>query len=247
MKTELIDIKTPDGLCDTFIARPDHLACPAVLLFMDAYGPRKCLYEMAQKLAEHGYCVVVPNMFYRVKKAPVVDLSFPLKKQDMPGAVELIMALLKVFQPGPAMQDVDVFLDFLAAQQYVRQGKIGTVGYCMGGALALRTAARHPDRVAAAASFHGGNLAVDNAHSPHLLLNRIKAELYIAHADHDKSMPAEQIERLNSALSTMDVAHRAEVYTDALHGFTMADLPVYDQTACERHWHTLLDLLARNL
>ena len=251
MKTEHIDINTPDGVCDTYIAYPDegteNKIYPAVILFMDAYGPRQYMYDMAQKLASHGYYVMLPNMFYRVRKAPVVDLTFPLKQEDMPGAIEQIMAFFKTYKIEQAMQDADVFLDFLATQKQVRPGKIGTTGYCMGGALAVRLAARHPEKIAAAASYHAGNLATEMPDSPHLLLSKIKAELYIAHADNDKSMPAEQINRLDAALSASQVTHKSEVYSDAAHGFTMEDLPAYNQLALKRHWESLLDLFARNL
>jgi len=251
MKTEYIDIATPDGICDTFVAYPDSDAdrstYPAVILFMDAYGPRPYLDEMAQQLASHGYYVLLPNMFYRVKKAPVVDLPFPLKKEDLPAAKQQIMALINTFDPALAMQDTDVFLDFLARQTHASQGKIATTGYCMGGGLSLRMAARHPGKVVAAASFHGGRLATETPQSPHHLLGKIKAELYIAHADHDESMPPDQIERLNTALNATQIVHKAEVYAGASHGFTMADLPAYNQAALDRHWENLLDLLDRNL
>ena len=246
-QTKLINISTHDGVCDTFIAHPDTGAHPAVILFMDAFGPREYLYQMAQKLASHGYYVLLPNMFYRVKSPPVIDIPFPLKPADMPAAVDQIMALLKTLTPEMAMRDVDALIDFLAAQENVLQGKIGTTGYCMGGALSLRTAARHPEKVAAAASFHAGNLASESPDSPHLLLNKIAAEIYIASADHDKSMPPEQIDRLNTALTTIHAKHQSELYNDAIHGFTMADLPAYNAAALERHWENLLPLLARNL
>lgn len=146
-----------------------------------------------------------------------------------------------------AMRDSEVYLSFLAGDDRVCDGPVGTVGYCMGGALALRTAAHAPDRVAAAASFHGGRLATDDPDSPHLFLDRVTAEVYVGHADNDASMPPEQRDRLAEALTKAGVAYRAELYEGAVHGFTMADTAAYDEAAAERHWERLLDLLARTL
>ncbi len=247
MKTEFIDIRTPAGVCDAFIAYPDNGTYPAVILFMDAFGLRPGLYDMARKLASHGYYVLLPNLFYRIRKAPVLDVAFPLRADAMPDAIQAIRALLADYKPDLAMQDADAFLAFLSTQPRVRQGQIGTTGYCMGGALSLRVAARHPEAVGAVASFHAGNLATDGAESPHLLLDRIQGEIYVAHADNDTSMPPEQIERFDAALKSVAVAHASELYAGAAHGFTMADLPAYDGAALARHWENLLALLGRNL
>jgi carboxymethylenebutenolidase len=140
-----------------------------------------------------------------------------------------------------------MFPRFLSREKEVQPGKIGMTGYCMGGGLAVRAAIRYPDRVAAVASFHAGKLASDTPDSPHLLLDRIKAELYIAHADNDKSMPAEQIEILRNALERSGIRYEAELYEGAAHGFTMADLPAYNEAALKRHWVKLFELLGRCL
>ena len=131
-------------------------------------------------------------------------------------------------------------LDFLAPDR-----PVGVTGYCMGGRLTLMTAGRLPERVAAAASFHAGNLATDAAESPHRDFGAIRAEVYVAHADQDRSMPPEQQEQVEAALA--GVRHRAELYEGARHGFTMADLEVYDEQADERHWRELLGLLGRTI
>lgn len=117
----------------------------------------------------------------------------------------------------------------------------------MGARLALLTASTYPEKVAAAAGFHGAGLATEEPASPHLLAGRITAELYFGHADQDPSMPPEQIERLDKALTTAGVRHRAEVYTGADHGYTMADTDRYNAEAAERHWAALLDLFGRTL
>lgn len=242
----MIDIKTQDGNCDAFIAYPgDKGPYPAVLFFMDAYGPRAYLYEMAKTIAARGFYVLLPNMFYRVRKAPVVDIKFPVRPEDIEAARKQIMPLLQVFTPELGMRDADVFLDFLAQQKQVRPGPIGVTGYCMGGGLAIRTAANYPDRVAVAASFHGGSLATEAPNSPHLLLKKIKAELYIAYAQNDKTMPPEQVERMRRALEESGIAYEAEVYSGTSHGFTMADLPAYNEAGLKRHWEKLFKLFER--
>jgi len=246
MKTQIIDIKTPDGACDTFIAYPEEKgACPAVLFLMDGFGLRDYLYEMAKTIASRGYYVLLPNMFYRLGRAPIIDLKFPLHVQDMPEAVKKLMPLFKTYSPEFGMRDTAVFFDFLAQQEQVRPGPISLTGYCLGGSLSIRAAARFPDQIKAAASFHAGNLATEASDSPHLLLGKVKAELYIAHADNDQSMPPEQIERLKAALVQSGIRYEAELYKDAAHGFTMADLPAYNEGALKRHWEKLFGLLER--
>jgi carboxymethylenebutenolidase len=248
MKTQFTDIKTQTGICDSFIAYPsDDATYPAVLFFMDGFGPRAQLYEMAKHLASQGYYVLLPNLLYRVSRAPVIDAQFPITPETMPAAIEQLMPLVKRFDPEGALKDISAFLDFLSAQKQVYPGKMGITGYCMGGGMAIRAAASYPGRFAAVASFHGGNLATETPSSPHLLAKNIKAELYIAHADQDRNMPPEQMERLRSALDTAKVQYEAELYAGAPHGFTMADLPAYRKEASDRHWEKLLALLGRKL
>jgi carboxymethylenebutenolidase len=243
-----VDIPAADGVADAILATPaNDGSYPAVLGFMDAFGLRPRLEEMAGRLAAEGFVVLVPNLFYRKGRAPVIDLGDlgdPGNRRALFGKLRPLMAALT---PEAAMQDVDAYLGFLATDSRVAQGPVGTVGYCMGGALALRTAAHAPGRVAAVASFHGGRLATDQPDSPHLLVGQIGAEVYVGHADSDASMPPEQQERLSAALTEAGVRHRTELYDGAAHGFTMADTAVYDEVATERHWQRLFDLMGRRL
>ena len=146
-----------------------------------------------------------------------------------------------------AGEDTEAFLAYLDSRQDVAGTKVGTTGYCMGGAMSLTAAGTYPDRVAAAASFHGGNLASDSDLSPHLLASRMAARVYVAGADHDDSYPPEMAARLGQALTDADVDHRCEIYPEALHGWTMADFPVYNEAAAERHWGELVNLLEGTL
>lgn len=242
------DLKTDDGVCDAFVSYPEeHGRYPAVLFYMDGYGPRPYLYEMAEKLATRGYYVFLPNLLYQARRAPVIDAEFPITNETLARAREQLMAVFGKHDPDDNLRDTDHFMKFLDQQKQVKSGPMGATGYCMGGGLALRTAARFPARIAAAASFHGGRLATDAPNSPHLELGKIKAELYIAHADKDQSMPPEQIERLRQALDASGLRYKAELYEGAAHGFTMADLPAYNKISLERHWTSLFDLFQRRL
>ncbi|NGO06752.1 dienelactone hydrolase family protein [Streptomyces sp. HC44] len=243
-----VDIPTPDGTADAYLTHPvgggPH---PAVLLYMDAFGLRPHLKSMADRLAAAGYVVLVPNVFYRYGKAPVAELPEYIDLAERPEIVQSLRPAAQTLTPERAMRDAAVYLDWLAASPLTTDGPVGLTGYCMGAGLALRTAGAHPDRVAAAAGFHGARLATDAPDSPHLLADRITAELYFGHADQDAANPAEQIDRLDKALSAAGVRHRGEIYADAQHGYTQADTASYSEEAAERHWTALLDLFARRL
>ena len=247
-QTTSVDVKTQDGVADAILAAPaEGGPYPGVLLYMDAFGLRTRLEEMAAHLAAEGYVVLVPNVFYRAGRAPVVEIPGLIKPENRAGIFDQLRPLMAELTPERAMHDAEAYLAFLAENDRVAEGPVGTVGYCMGGALALRTAAHSPDRVAAAASFHGGRLATDDPDSPHRVVDRVQGEVYLAHADNDGSMPPEQQQRISGALTSAGIRHRAELYDGAAHGFTMSDTAVYDESATERHWERLTDLFRRNL
>lgn len=243
-----VQIPTPDGVADAHLAHPDDgRPHPAVLFYMDAFGLRPHLTGMADRLASAGYAVVVPNAFYRHGRSPVVDLPEFIDPGSRPEIFEKIGPIMQSLTPELAMRDAGAYLDWLRTRPEASEGPVGITGYCMGAALALRTAGTHPDRVAAAAGFHGANLATEEPGSPHLLAENITAELYFGHADQDPALPAEQIERLDRALGAAGVRFRSEVYPGAGHGYTQADTASYDEEAAERHWSALLDLFERAL
>ncbi|MFG2205757.1 dienelactone hydrolase family protein [Streptomyces sp. NPDC048638] len=243
-----LDIPTPDGVADAYLAHADDgEPHPGVLLYMDAFGLRPSLKAMARRLAEHGYTVLVPNVFYRSGRAPVIELPDHIDPSQRPEIFAQLTPLLQALTPEPAMRDAGAYLAHLAASPLVTDGPVGTTGYCLGGMLGVRTAAAFPDRIAAAAAFHAGRLATDAEDSPHRLVDRITAELYFGHADHDSSMPADQIKKLEQALDAAGVRYRSELYEGAHHGYTQADTAAYDAEADERHWRDLLELFARTL
>ena len=241
-----VDIPTADGIADAYLAHPDDNAPhPAVLFYMDAFGLRPQLRSMADRLAGAGYTVLVPNVFYRHGRAPVVELPEFIDPAARPEIFERITPLIRSVTPELGMRDADAYLRWLDGSPAVADGPVALAGYCMGARLALWTAGTFPERVAAAAGFHGGRLATDTPESPHLVAGQVTAELYFGHADDDPAMPPEQIQRLEDALTAAGVRHLCEVYPGAHHGFTQADTAAYQREGDERHWAALLDLLKR--
>jgi len=244
-----VDVPTPDGPADAYLTQPDDAGQhPGVLVLMDGIGLRPRLEQMADRIAAQGYAVLVPNLFFRAGRAPVVpDLVARLQSEDRASVMAELRPLMQALTPQVAARDTEAYVDFLVRQPGVADGPIATTGYCLGGPLSLRAAAQLPGRVVAAASFHGGNLAPDDPSGPQHGAPAICAELYFAHADNDASMPPEQVARLEAALDAAGVTYHSELYAGAAHGFTMSDMPVYDAAAEQRHWDALLGLLARAL
>ncbi|MFI9808782.1 dienelactone hydrolase family protein [Streptomyces sp. NPDC052301] len=241
-----VDIPTGDGVCDAYLVHPaDGRPHPAVLFYQDAYGMRPHLRSMADRLAAAGYTVLVPNVFYRLGRTPVVDLPEFIDPSADPTIWERLGPVVGSLTPDLIERDADAYLRRLADSPSAADGPAAVTGYCMGARLAVWTAAGHPDRVAAAAGFHAGGLVVDGPDSPHLSAPRITAELYFGHAGDDPSLPPEQAARFEEALTAAGVRHICEIYEGARHGYTQADTPAYDRAADERHWAALLDLLER--
>jgi len=244
MPQQLTLIPTADGQCPVHVLTPAGLGpWPAVIFYMDGLGIRQTLIDMAQRLADNGYFVLLPDMYYRWGAyEPLVPAE--VFKGDFRAQVGPMMATTG---NARAARDTAAFLAWLGTNPHVLGTRVGTVGFCMGGGMAITAAGTYPDRVAAAASFHGGRLATDEPDSPHLLSGHIKAELLIAGADNDTSYPPEMAERLTAALTEAGVRFHAEIYPGAAHGWMKKDFPVYDEAAAERGWTELLALFARNL
>ena len=217
---------------------------PAVILFMDALGIRPQLGEMAQRLAANGYFVVVPNLYYRSGAFEPFD---PAQVFTDGPERDRFKGMIQSINNTMVMRDTAAVVEMLDSQPAARADRIGAVGYCMGGGFALSAAGTFPERVAAAASFHGGSLATDKPDSAHLLAERMRSRIYVGVAEIDPSFTQEQHRRLEEALSRARVDYTIETYKGAKHGFAVTGHPVYDRDASERHWRRLLDLLRETL
>jgi carboxymethylenebutenolidase len=240
-----IEIETRDGTCPSHVYRQAGGGpWPAVLVFMDGLGIRPAMLEVGERLATHGYFVLLPDLFYR--SGPYEPMDPHAMFSDPEKRKVLMEKFFGPATPANIMSDTRAFLDYLASQRDARPGGIGTTGYCMGGLMSLTAAGTYPDRIVAAASYHGGRLATDAPDSPHLLAPKIKARVYVAGAIEDQSFPDDMKARLDAALTEAGVDHRIETY-QARHGWVLRDTPVYDQAAAERHWQTLLALFDATL
>jgi carboxymethylenebutenolidase len=212
-------------------------------MFMDAGGVRPALIDMAQHLADLGYVSLLPEMYYR--QGPYEPFRLETAFSD-PAERSRLLAMASSVTKAMVASDTEAFLDFLLSRPEVAGTKVGTTGYCMGGGLSLISAGSHPDRIAAAASFHGGRLATDEPDSPHRIVGRITGRVYVAAAENDGSFPPGQAAILEKALTDAGVDHKLEVYP-ALHGFAVPDNPTYDASAASRHWDALAELFQATL
>ena len=246
MPRTAVTIKTADGTCPASFFKPVGTGpWPGVIVFMDGPGIRPALFDLGERLSSSGYCVLLPDLFYRGGSYP------PNNVAALFGDPEKRKAWMERYQSTATypkvMSDMPAFLAFLDSQKEVKRGKIGTTGYCMGGGMSLTAAGTYPDRVAAAASFHGGRLATDAPDSPHLLAPKIKARVYIAGAIEDPSFPDDMKQRLSDALVQAHVDHVLETYAGAKHGWVPTDTPVHNPEQAERHWKNLIGLFDETL
>jgi carboxymethylenebutenolidase len=241
MPIKTLQIPAADGVADAFAAFPDggerH---PGVLMYADGFGIRPVLREMAGELAGHGYYVLVPNLFYRHGPTPVIELPAHIGEQDRPRVMAQVMPLIKAHTAERTLRDADVYLRFLTAQPEVSAGPVAVTGYCIGGLLAVRTAAAHPGQVAAVAAFH----APVHADGPELL-SKLTAEVHLGHAEGD--MTPEALAQLNHILDTAGVSYTSEIYPGTIHGFTMSDTDAFNAPGLKHHWDRLLPLLNSTL
>jgi carboxymethylenebutenolidase len=243
-----VTVKTPDGTCDAAFIHPASGAYPGVIIWPDAAGLRPSMRDMAKRLAAEGYSILVPNPFYRVSRAPqfTTAASLDFKDQDTLAKIRLLMSSAQ--SAGNAEKDALAYVAFLDAQPQVdKTKKIGTQGYCMGGALVVQTAATVPERIGAGASFHGGGLVTDNPDSPHLLAPKIKARMYFGVAANDDQRQPDAKATLRESFAKAGVPVEVEVYP-AKHGWCVPDMPVedgapvYDKVQAERAWTKLVAL-----
>ena len=240
-----VEVKTPDGVCDAVLFYPTAKGTkPAVLIWTDILGLRPVFREMGKRLAAQGHVVLVPNPFYRSRRAPVVDGAFDFTK---PEDRAKLFALRGAMTNDGIDKDAVAFVAFLDAQpQTNKRKKVGVQGYCMGGPLSFRTAAAVPGRIAAVGSFHGGGLATKNPDSPHLLIPTTNAAYLVAVAQNDDKQQPEAKDILKAAFAEAKKTATVEVYP-AAHGWCVKGSAVYDEAAAERAWAELTKLYKAKL
>ncbi|MCK2183799.1 dienelactone hydrolase family protein [Halomonas getboli] len=242
-----IDLAAADGTIDAHVFTPANAEgpLPAVVLLTDIGGLRPCYHEKAQRIADAGYAVLMPNVYYRDAAGEIVPAGKSFRDPDVrPTLVEYAGHLT----PEAQFRDFAAWLEGIDAAPDFAGGKVAVVGYCMTGAFALRMAAEHPQRVAAAAGFHSAHLAkADDENAPINVVGNIAGRVYFAHADQDELLPPEQIARMDEALAKAGVHFTTELYRGAAHGFTAKDAPSYNDEANELHYKRLLMLLEEAL
>ena len=245
MKEEIIDITTADGPMETFVCRPERGGpWPAVFFLMDAPGIRAELHDMVRRLATVGYLVMLPNLYYRAGR----DTKYGPDVLDpaSPDHARMRSVRTRMSIP-PVMEDIGILLDWAAHHEEATDGPAGTHGYCMSGPYALAAAARYPERIAAAASFHGTRLVSDAEESPHLTFAKARGEIYISCAEHDEVAPLDMVEELRGHFDASGAPGEIEVHPGVHHGFVFPERWCYDQPAAERHWERLIALYRRRL
>jgi carboxymethylenebutenolidase len=241
-----VSIPTSDGHARAYVFTPEGAGpWPAVIFYMDAPAIRPALFQMCERLAAHGYYVLLPDMFWRVGPYQPIDLREAFASAEARRAI--FGKFMGSTNPERSTRDTGAFLAWLEKQPEAMADKVGVTGYCMGAALALRAAGSYPDRIAAAAGFHGGRLATDEPDSPHRLAPRIKARVYVGGADEDAGFPPAHADRLRQALTDAGVENTVEIYAGARHGYAPPDMPAYNEGAAERHWRELLELFDQTL
>jgi len=238
-------VTTPDGKADAYFVHPAKGTHPGVLVWPDAFGLRPTMKQMGKRLAQSGYAVLVVNPYYRKAKAPILPDGADFNE---PKTREVIMSMMGTLSAETHTADAKAFVDYLDAQPSVaRDRKMGTTGYCMGGAITMRTAAARADRIGAAASFHGGRLVTKDDDSPHLLVPKMKAQYLIAIAANDDEAEPEVKGVLRETFARNKLPAEIEVYEGALHGWCPPDSRVYNEAQAERAWSRLLVLFEKAL
>jgi len=236
-----VTVPTPDGTADCYFVHPASGTAPAVLVWPDIFGLRPAFRQMAKRLSESGYAVLVVNPFYRVKKAPTSEAGAATPIQQ-------VRPLAQALNETTHMTDAKAFIAWLDGQTSVaRNRKVGTQGYCMGGPIAFRTAAAVPDRVGAVASFHGGGLVTDAPNSPHLQAAKTKAQFLVAIAANDDARAPNEKTTLKETFAKANLTAEIEVYPGAAHGWCPPDSTVYNEPLAEKAWSRLLALYGKAL
>jgi carboxymethylenebutenolidase len=252
MKERFVDIATPDGPMDTFITYPEEGGpFPAVVIFMDIWGLREELFDVARRIATVGYYVLVPNFYHRAGKVRFEFrdddgrmISFDRLADETRAQIE---AVFKPLSDTMVMSDTGALIDFLRRDDAVRPGAMGGVGYCMGGRHVLCAAAQFPQSFIASASLHGTAMISDRPDSPHLQIGRMRGEVYCGYGEHDRHTPPQLVAELTRLLQSAGVRSSHVVHRGADHGYALPDRDVFDKQAANRDWEHIFAMFRRQL
>lgn len=236
------DIPTPDGAMNSFVVHPEEGGPhPVVLFYMDAHGWRDELRDMCRRMASVGYCVLLPNLYYRRSR------DFWLKERTPEAMVPMFELMHSLSNDGVA-RDTGALLRFVDALPAADARRIGATGYCMSGPFVFAAAAAYPERIASIAAFHPAQMITERDDSPHRLCGRIRAEAYVACAETDKWAPPETVAALEQAMREGGMRYRLEWYPGSEHGFVFPRREgIYHRPSAERHWERLFALFDRTL
>jgi carboxymethylenebutenolidase len=252
VKDRLVDIRTPGGAMETFITHPSEGApFRPVIVYMDMWGVREELYDLARRIAVVGYYCIVPDLYYRfgkyrnvVKDASGKQMSFTALPKD---AQERQLSAMRRLTDQMAIDDTAALLEFMDKGEPVRPGPVGSIGYCLGGRLVLCATGAFPSRMRAGASLHGVELVTDRADSPQRLAQKGEGELYCGHAEKDRFSNPEVVRALEGAFKGTKVKYFHEIHKGADHGYALPDRDVYDKQAANRDMELIFAMWRRQL
>ena len=247
MREEELEFETEDGVMDTFVCHPEEGGpFPVVIMYMDAPGIREELRDMARRIGTTGYCVLLPNLYYRIGREGGYGFDRGRIRSDK-AELEKMYSVMRTLSNAGVVADTKAMLDWIATAGAAAPGSVGCVGYCMSGPFVLAVGAAYGAAIKAIASYYGVRIMTDAADSPHLAVSKISAEVYLAFASDDPHVPDQVLEDLPGVMQASGVEHRIEIYPDTGHGFAFPQRDAYRKQAAERHWERLFALFDRRL
>jgi len=252
MQEQFVEIKTAEGMMEAFVTHPEENGpFPAVILYMDIWGLRDELYDIARRVGTVGYYCMVPDFYYRNGKR--VHFEFRNEKNQTISINRLKGQALREIQARPklsnkmVMDDTGAIVKFLDGVARVRRGGLGAIGFCMGGRYVMGAAGTYPEHFVASASLHGTTLISDRDDSPHLLAAKLRGEFYCGFAEYDSHAPLTMVQELDKILKPCRVGYRFTVHPGTEHGYSLPDRDVHDKRATARDWELIFAMLHRQV
>jgi carboxymethylenebutenolidase len=252
MKERFVDIKTAAGVMEAFVTHPeDDGPFPAVIIYMDIWGVREELYDIARRVGTVGYYSLVPDFYYRHGKR--IHFEFRNKKNQTISINRLDERKLREINARPKLSnkmvvdDTGAILEFLRTAEFIRRGGVGAIGFCMGGRYVMCAAGTYPEQFIASASLHGTTLVSDRDDSPHRLVHKLHGELYCGFAEHDSHASLPMVRELEELLKPCQVHYRFLVHPGTEHGYSLPDRDVHDKQATTRDWEMIFAMLRRQI